>query len=592
MSFYSSHPDHQLGFRIRGTFPPYSPVELEHGVQAERAGDGKYPRELEKCSMEYLSEIGVVPITTLGQSKLVSLGEFFTIRRERIKRYRSYYELNPPMAVLDQEDPFQEMTRYVAPVPREIVSKGAKFLFGKGRFEGVDAFVFEKDSKAFQETWRKFWNDNKMSTLLFRLAKTALWSGDAYLRFAATSLHEVTIMVPEKEDQDPDVSVKKKDTEIVVTILESEHMHAVTAKDNPQHVIVWVYQFMREDGTFYREEIYRDMTLVYEGVKFKLQDKDKVQKAKRKKINIEGSGIQEIEIETPAEFVQFTLVKIIPYEEFDEFPLVQFVNDPDNDLYGTSIYHGLEGKFDALNGIFTRSLHALDNQATPVLIMKGVKETTGQDVKTADAIWYLENEKADVDVLQWDGTPEPVFKFIDRIEKHIYRLAGVPRASDLENFTNVSGEALQIINTDIIDTTYERRIYYEEGFKQMVKLVRKAVGNKKPIEESMSIKWGPVFPENPDKKMQTLQTMFRDGILPAAYVIEASPMIPYFDKAELMEIAEEREEENMELKRQAITAQIQGGGGGQGKRVAQRVSGTAPERGKGKKGPSEGGSDD
>jgi len=544
-------------------------------VRLERRGDVRYPRIIEKIGLENLGVLGV-EIIPLGKTKLISMAEFHTIRRTRIKRDKLYFDNNPPTAVLDMEDPDREMTRYIVPIPREVVTKGSKFLFGKGRFNGSESFVFDsaKSNAKFQKGWDQAYADNCLDALLPRIARTALATGDAYLKFISKTTVQTSIVVPEENDLENLNVDEDRTTEINFEWMDSEHMHAITERDKPKNVVSWIHQFQRSDGTFFREEIFKDVTYVYEGIK-KIDPNNKETVNQKASLNITGSGLRVAEMDVQGELVEFLLIDIIEYPDFEEFPLIQFLNDPDSDLYGTSVYHGILGKFDMLNAIFTRSLHALENQATPLLWVSGAPDNTGHDVHTSDAVWYFPNENTKLQVLQWEGTPQPVFDFIDRIEKQIFRLVGVPRSSDMQAFTNVSAEALNIINTDIIDTTNERRVYFEKSFKQMVRLVRKALGQKKAVEDSMTIKWGPIFPEAPDKFNEHLLALLREKVIRSSYVIKSDPLIPSFEKEELMQIAEEMQVKEESLKEEAIAAQA--------KKVTSGASGNLPTRGKGQK---------
>jgi len=531
--------------------------ELFRETVLERGGDKRYPRLLEKFDQALLTEMGIMPLGQLGEKKLVPMTEFRTIRRERIKRDRMYFNSNPPTAVLDLEDPDREMTRYIHTSGREIITKGSKFLFGKGRFNGVESFIFEKSSAQWEKQWRETWEKNCIDTVLPRSARAALYSGDSFLKVISKATIEMELVVPEGLKPE-DLAVKEKRmAEVSFEWLDSENIHAITEKDRPKNVLVWIHQFQRTDGSFFREEIFEDMTLVYGGVK-KIDPTSEV-KGAQASFRIQGSGIREATIENEAEFIEFMLVNRIEYPEFDDFPLIQFINDPDDDLYGTSVYHGLYGKMDMLNAIFTRSLHALENQATPLLWVSGAQETTGHDVHAADAVWYYPDKDTKLNVLQWQGTPEAVFSFLDRIERQIFRAAGVPRSADLKSFTNVSAEALAIINGDVVDTTNERRLYYEKAFKRMIRLVRKAFGQTKAFEESVVIKWGPIFPESPDKMTEHLLALLRENVIARDYVIKANPFIPSFQKEELMAKARELEEFDARLREENVAAQAKKG---------------------------------
>lgn len=532
-------------------------------------GDSLFPKIYEVQSQAYLHTQGLEIPVAIGLKKLVSYKEFLNDFRIKTELYRLYYLNSPPLSSIAYEDPNNEMLRIYVPLAREVVNKGAKFLFGKGRFFGSASFVFEKGNQTFQKEFDKFWKDNKMDVLLKRVARTNLWSGRCFLKMFGVTDIESSLVLPDGENKEAQVKEKAKNANIQVLYTDPEHWRCVSFKDNPKQLAAWIYEFRRQDGTFYREEIYRDMTFIYEGVLTRT-----VRETEKVPIAIAGSGFREIVVTDSNEKIEYTLVAIINYPELDDFPVVPFFNESDFDNDGTSVYQGLTGKFDALNDLFTRTFFALQHQATPLLWMSGVKQGTDADVHTPDAIWVLEDKDAELHVLQWEGTPDAVFKFYEEMKDLIYKSVGVPKSSDLKAFTNISGEALNSINTDIVDTTNDRRLDYEDSFRTLVRLLRKMLKQAKPIEEDMEIIWGAVFPESKDKIGETVVTLARERLIHRSTAILLHPHIPEHMKEQLMKEAKELEDTDQALKEKAIEAQTA--------RVGQRAGGQTAERGKAK----------
>ena len=556
-------------------------LDPETIIQAriQRGGDTLFPRSLEKFELKHIAAMGILPVIELGGQKLVPMAEFDTDRRRRINTNRDYYNGEPPTHNLNKEDPNKDMMRIFPPLPKEIVDTGAKFLFSGDRFHGVDSFVFEKTSAKFRKTWELFWRENRMDELIKRVSRTALWSGDCFLKFHSEIETNISIIVPKDEAQELKEDLNRK-INISVAFADPVHFHAVAEPDNIRNIVAWVQQFQRADKTFFREEIFKDMTFTYEGVKKEII----TETSEKNLVGIRGSGLKAPKIEVQTEFIEFTLVGITEYKDFNDFPLICFKNDPDNEHYGRSQYHTLFGKFDALNDIFTRTFHALQNQATPLLYGTGIKDaSTEQDVHASDSMWCFPDKDAKLAVLQWEGTPKAVFDYVKEIKDMIYRSAGVPKSQDMQAFTNISGEALSAINSDVVDTTEDRRGNYEESFRDLVRLVRKVTGAPKEVEKTMTIRWGPVFPEDKNTFNEAMLSLFREKVIRGKEVIRLNRLIPDHMKEDLMKVAEEMEVERERLKEEAILAQSQGGqggGGSQAKRVTQRAGGQTSERGK------------
>lgn len=555
-------------------FPNTTATEV---VQEQREGDLRFPKCYDVCGEEYMQSTGL-SVLQVGESKYIDMSEVKSAKKEAIALYRQYYLNCPPIPSIDFEDPQREMHRIQVPLAREVVSKGAKFLFGKERFYGVKSFVFAKGNERFQTEFEKFWRDNSMDVQLKRVARTNLWASRCFLKFTAMLTKEYSIIVNGGSEQDPSNVLTKekiKTSDIQALYTDPEHWHCVTVQGNPRKVIAWVYQFKKDRDTYHREEIYEDVTYVYTGNVVKKNSDESY----NNQIRITGSGLADATLSQTHEQIKYTLTAIVPYPELDAFPVVPFFNESDYDNDGTSVYQGMLGKFDGLNDLFTRTFYALQNQATPLLWMSGVKQGTGDDVHASDAIWVLEDKDAKLNVMQWQGTPDALFKFYEELKDLIYKSVGVPKSSDLKAFTNISGDALNAINTDIVDTTNDRRLDYEDSFRIMVRLIRKILKQSKPIEDTMTIIWGPVFAESKKDLGETMVTLAREKLVKRSRAIELHPLIPDHLKEALMQDADELEKHDEEIRQQAIDAQSA--------RMVQRSGGAAggnAERGKNKKG--------
>jgi hypothetical protein len=84
-----------------------------------------------------------------------------------------------------------------------------------------------------------------------------------------------------------------------------------------------------------------------------------------------------------------------------------------------SIYDGHYGQFDRLNEIYTQTGYAVKMHADPLLWISGA-DSADQNVKAADAVWSFTDPNASLNILQWEGTPDSTFKFIELLESKIY----------------------------------------------------------------------------------------------------------------------------------------------------------------------------
>jgi len=562
------------------------------GVYEARSGDLRYPRAHAELDSQMLGKLGLEPLANVGDSKVVSMAEFFTYRRTMIAENRRYFKNEPPTINLDYEDPLRDMIRIVFGIAREVILKGARFLVGKGRFEGINSLNFDTAPQTFKDGFNKMWGENNLTQKLKATSRTYLWAGDDFWKAQVDKTVRVSIdEIPAQANVELPLKEEILETDIKFTRADPEHFHAVIDPRDRSNILAWVYQFETPDKKFYREEIFRDSTLIYEGVKKK--DQRVTSSTQDILSKIQGSGFAKANLKAITDSIIYTLVRKIDYPELEMFPLIVWRNNTEDEVYGTSEYFGLHGKFDALNGLVTRTLYAVDQMADPLMILTGSNINPTNQVKGADSIWAFPEKDAKLSVLQWEGSPDTVFKMIDLISTLIYRTVGVPKSSEMKAFTNVSGDALNIINTDIVDATNDRRLDLEDGLRQIVKFCRKALGQKKAMEDIMTVIWGPVFPESPKDKNSRLTALSRDKIIRKYRVVQLDPTIPPHLKEEMVQEAKDIEDKEEELKEQAILAQSpgqpapaktkKGGGGAQAKRFAQRATGMTKERGKSKK---------
>lgn len=485
-------------------------------------GDARFGYQWAVDNARFLSE----PVTpaVVGSEKLVPMDEIKTDRYYEIQQNKAYFNNTPPTPELDKDDPNQDMARIFNPIPKQIVKKGALFLFGQQKFKGIDSFRIQ--NKNLAESWARIWTDNNMDTKLIDQAQSYLRDGDVF--YKAISKKTGLKVTSETEDAEGQKTITQME-EGTVKFLKTDagNWSAVVSVDNPDVVIAWIYQFEKEPGKYTREEYFRDKTLYYEGEVNAEAKKDS------KIFNIGLFGNQR-PVEEKVKFV----LKSIEEHNLGIFPLVRVKNNEQSTFWGPSIYLGHYGQFDRLNEVYTQLGYAIKMMADPLLWIAGA-EAADQNTKAADAVWSFTDPQATLNVLQWPGIPDSIFKYIDLLESKIYDDAFVPRTNDIDKLfgseNRMSGSGIRELKGDIVDATMARRNDFEEGFKQMLELTALLLDIKVPEKESsVDVVWGPVFESGTSEKREALLKYYEQKIITRETVIELSDDFPPQMKEELI----------------------------------------------------------
>jgi len=493
-------------------------------------GDARFSHQWAVDNSRVLSE----PITpsVVGSEKIVPIEEIKTDRYREILQNKAYFNNSPPTPELDKDDPNQDMARIFNAIPKQIVKKGALFLFGQQKFKGIDSFKIENDALA--DIWARVWADNDMDSKLIDQGQSYLRDGDVF--YKAISKKTGLETVAEEEDEDGNKRTKKQEQGTVKFLkTDAGNWSAIVSIDNPDLVIAWIYQFEKQEGKYIREEYFRDRTLYYEG-----QTGDQPLK-KSKFFAVQGGRKVE-------EKVTYTLIKIEEHN-LGTFPLVRVKNNEQSTFWGPSVYSGHYGQFDRLNEVYTQLGYAIKMMADPLLWVAG-SEVADQNTKAADAVWSFTDSAASLNVLQWPGIPDSVFKYIDLLESKIYDDAFVPRTNDLEKLfssdNRMSGQGIKELKGDIVDATMARRNDFEAGFKQMLQLT--ALLLDIPVTEdsnSVDIVWGPVFQSERGETREALMKYYEKGIISRETVIKLSDDFPTQMKLQLIEDLARIDKENI-----------------------------------------------
>lgn len=432
----------------------------------------------------------------------VPLDVFYEDRIEEVKRARKYFKGKPDFPRLDKEDPNREKPRVAVGMPAIVINRHASALFGRRKFPGYRAFNFVDDE--FGEALENSWKRSKMAHGLISAAREDLITGDSIIK-----------LVYKESGRTPWVKFSKQ---------RKENSWVIAVDGDPSSEVGWVFQWMRKNQTFYREEIDRWSTFVYEGV-IKLRSEQTPSGETFEYQYIEYHLFDEIQHNLG--FVPVCHIKSFPIEE---------------DAWGQSVYYDLYPAFDILNEAYSNVAFAVFNQADPLLWLSGARK--GDELyRDADGIWYFENPEAKVNVLQWEGTPEQVYKYLSLLEDAILKKAQLPVPSQAADVRYLSASALEILYQDYVDVSEERRGIWEEGLNDMfwktgLILNYKGADFDDTDWSRMDIAWGELLPRAYDQILADDIRSQESGI-----ISQAELQRRHIDVRDLEKIRDEIQEE-------------------------------------------------
>lgn len=497
-----------------------------------RRGDTRYGYEWAVSNAQILSQ--PMENLSIGDKKTIPADEIFTDRFYKSVEAKMYFNNTPPTPEMDLEDPHQDMTRIFNPIPKHIVKKGALFLMGQQKFKGLDSFKFSEGTEELKAEWERVWTENDFDSKVVPLAQCYLRDGDVFYKVVSEAIGNEVVSEELVNDKKQRKVREIADIKFIKT--DPGNWSAIVSQEKANMVIAWVYQFRKGDGTFVREEYFRDRTLVYEGQMKEAESKsNRLTKAAQHVLNSlvkNTDNIDKIEFE----------LKEIQEHNLGTFPIVRFKNNEQGTFWGMSVYDGHYGQFDRLNEVYTQTGYAVKMHADPLLWISGA-DNADQNVKAADAVWSFTSPEASLNILQWEGTPDSTFKFIELLESKIYADAFIPRTSEIEKLfgsdNRLSGTALRELKSDIIDATMCRRLDIEQGFKEMLELVAIISGVKIAKDATVDVVWGPVFESGSTEKRDALLQYHKNRVISRETLIELSDDFPPEMKKQLIEKLDE-----------------------------------------------------
>lgn len=424
--------------------------------------------------------------------KVLNLLEIECPRIKELRKFRSYYKNQPKFPVLDVEDPGEEKPRVAVGYGKDVVRKRAAFLFGDDKFVGLTSVEFEDE--AFEETSQMIWDENRCDGKVLSFAKDFYWAG-----FAAWK-----VVVQPAMDK-----LKIRLNRVDPTTLYCEFNPGEDKTKNA--VFYWIIMYQKDDGTFYREEIYKDRIQYYTGTLATSQELTKY-------MGTNGDD--------GTQAVKFVLDS---FEENDlgVFPIAFAARENEDSIWGTSLIRDISDRIDRLNEMYTNALFAISKISDPVLWIKGVKDIQTL-YKDADAVWYLENPDASLNILEWNGVPESTIIMIKKLTDQLYNECDLPlllKDSD-QSIGDIPSRSLEILYTDLKAAVQSDRSsmsdwlldYFEitwNALKVTKDLGKGLTGNAKNYEKFNfeRIDWGSIIPVDESKVQADAIELYKNELI-------------------------------------------------------------------------------
>jgi hypothetical protein len=253
---------------------------------------------------------------SVGDKKTIPADEVFTDRFYKSVEAKMYFNNTPPTPEMDIEDPHQDMTRIYNPIAKHIVKKGSLFLMGQQKFKGLDSFKFSEGAEQLAKEWADVWAANEMDSKVVSLAQCYLRDGDVFYKVVSEAIGNEVVSEEMVNDKKQQKLKQLADIRFIKT--DPGNWTAIMSTEKANLVVAWVYQFRKNDGTFVREEYFRDRTLVYEGqIKEAPKKHSRLTKAAQHVLN---SMVKETD---SVDKIEFELVDVQEHN-LGMFPLVRF----------------------------------------------------------------------------------------------------------------------------------------------------------------------------------------------------------------------------------------------------------------------------
>ena len=430
--------------------------------------------------------------------KVVLLTEIITPRIKSLDLIHSYYVGRPPFPVIDVEDPEHEKPRVAVGFVKDMSKKRSAFLFGEDRFPGPAGIEFEDD--AFREVVQQVWDANRLEGKLLSLGVDLYNNG-----YAAWKV----IMQPTNERRPIRIDRIKPRTLFVEFGAGEDH-----TKDN---VVAWVVMYQRPDETWYREELYVDKILYYDGVP---ANPDEVQ-----------TFLHVAPEDADMAAVKFTLVEEIKHS-LGVIPVVFAAREAEESIWGTPLPEGILTRVDRVNELYTNAMFATAKIADPVLWLKGVKDTS-QLSKDADSVWFLESPEAALGILTWEGVPESTLTLIKQLSSQIFTESDIPPIliDPERSIADIPSRSLKILYTDLEGAVQQDRSIISDMFYDMFEIIFNALSTTKGFAGKVKdygssfnfdrINWGTIIPVDEKSEQEGVIALFNAGLVDMLHSIMA-----------------------------------------------------------------------
>jgi hypothetical protein len=423
------------------------------------------------------------------QVKIIPLTEIDNARIRALNLMRQYYKNKPPFPVLDVEDPEKEKPRAAIGFVKDVCKKRSSFLFGAGKFPGPMGIDFI--DATFQKVIQQVWDSNRLEGKILTFGGDMYWAGYAAWKVIIQPLHERRKIRIDR--------IKPQNLSVIFGPNEDR------TKENVQ---AWVIMYERADNTWYREELYKDKILYYDG---KLANSEEVKAY---------LGVTEENVDIAA--IKFSLKSTEPHK-LGIIPIVFLARESEDSIFGTMLPETVIDRIDRINEMYTNALFATAKIADPVLWLKGVKDVS-QLQKDSDSVWFLENPEAALGVLEWTGVPESTLALIRKLSAQIYKECDLPAILlDAEsNIADIPSRSLKILYTDLEGAIEQDRSLVSDMLYDLFEIIFAALKSTEGFNNKLKfgkdfnfeqINWGTIIPVDEIAEQQHILTLYNGRLL-------------------------------------------------------------------------------
>ncbi len=242
----------------------------------------------------------------------------------------------------------------------------------------------------------------------------------------------------------------------------------------------------------------------------------------KKQLKVEVYFADRIDYYTQTATKKFVLEETVPHY-FGEVPIVHYLNNAE--CQGD--YEQVISLIDEYNKTLSSNSDEFEKFATAYLILKGLEDTTDEEIKTATKKRSLKvPTDADISYLTKQMDTTSVMEHLKEVDKKIHTMTNVPNMADESFASNLSGVAISYKLQGFENLIKGKERKFEQALKNRLKLITTALnlkGNKFDWK-AMNFKFDRNLPKNLLENSEIIANL-KDTI-PAEFLI---PLLPFID---------------------------------------------------------------